>query len=84
MPVRSSSAMPMAIGVECKGESYGLLIDEIGEVLSLTRDSYEPNPVNLDAALAAVSLGVHRLEGSVLVVLDVDRVLDLGQKRAAA
>ncbi len=26
---------PMAIGVEWRGESYGLLIDEIGEVLTL-------------------------------------------------
>ena len=27
---------PMAVGVEYRGKSYGLLIDEIGEVLNLT------------------------------------------------
>ena len=44
----------MAIGVERRGESYGLLIDEIGEVLKLPAASREDNPVNLDARLARV------------------------------
>ena len=43
----------MAIGVEWQGESYGLLIDEIGEVLKLPAASREDDPVNLDARLAA-------------------------------
>ncbi len=74
----------MAIGVECKGESYGLLIDEIGEVLRLPASSREVNPVNLDARLARVSAGVHRLDGRLLVVLDIDRVLEIGTSAQAA
>jgi purine-binding chemotaxis protein CheW len=74
----------MAIGVECKGESYGLLIDAIGEVLKLPSNGREDNPVNLDPGLARISAGVHRLEGRLLVVLDVDRVLDIAPRAAAA
>src|SRR5499427_1445729 len=37
----------MAVGIESKGESYGLLIDAIGEVLKLPAASREDNPVNL-------------------------------------
>jgi purine-binding chemotaxis protein CheW len=74
----------LAVGIECKGESYGLLIDAIGEVLKLSAGSREDNPVNLDAGLARVSAGVHRLEGRLLVVLDVDRVLDIGIRAEAA
>jgi purine-binding chemotaxis protein CheW len=74
----------MAVGIESKGESYGLLIDAIGEVLKLPAASREDNPVNLDARLARVSAGVHRLESSLLVVLDVDRVLDVGAYADAA
>lgn len=74
----------MAIGIESKGESYGLLIDAIGEVLKLPAASHEGNPVNLDARLARVAAGVHRLDGSLLVVLDVDRVLDIGAHAEAA
>ena len=75
---------PMAVGVEYRNESYGLLIDEIGEVLSLPTAGRETNPVNLDVSLARVSAGVHRLEGRLLVVLDVDRVLDIATSVQAA
>jgi len=74
----------MAVGIESKGESYGLLIDSVGEVLKLPMASCEENPVNLDARLARVSAGVHRLDGSLLVVLDVDRVLEVGAHADAA
>ena len=74
----------MAIGIEYKGESYGLLIDVIGEVLNLPSCGREGNPVNLEPQLARVSAGVHRLEDRLLVVLDIDRVLDLGQQAEAA
>jgi purine-binding chemotaxis protein CheW len=74
----------MAIGIEFRGESYGLLIDAIGEVLSLPAGGAEGNPVNLEARLARVSAGVHRLEDRLMVVLDVDRVLDVGQQAEAA
>ena len=74
----------MAVGIEFKGESYGLLIDEIGEVMKLPTGSREENPINLDPHLARVSAGVHRLDGRLLVVLDVDRVLDLGSQLEAA
>src|ERR1700754_2057067 len=34
--VHDDSRLPtMAVGIECRGESYGLLIDEIGEVMRL-------------------------------------------------
>jgi purine-binding chemotaxis protein CheW len=74
----------MAIGVESRGESYGLLIDSIGEVLKLDEDAREANPLNLDAALARVSAGIFRLDGQLLVLLDVDRVLDIASRAHAA
>ena len=74
----------MAVGVEWKGDSYGLLIDAIGEVLKLQTSDREDNPVNLDPGLARVSAGVHRLDGKLLVVLDVDRVLDIAPRSEAA
>ena len=77
MAPRSDGRPPMAVGIELKGESYGLLIDAVGEVMKLANGTREANPVNLDARLAQVSAGVHRLEGQLMVILDVDRVLDM-------
>jgi purine-binding chemotaxis protein CheW len=81
---REDGRAPMAIGIEAKGESFGLLVDAVGEVLKLPVAEREPNPINLDRKLAAVSAGVYRLDGQLLVVLDIDRVLDLRAKAAAA
>ncbi|MGA8614240.1 MAG: chemotaxis protein CheW [Xanthobacteraceae bacterium] len=84
LPVREGDAAPMAIGIESRSESFGLLVDALGEVLRLSDGDIEANPVNLDRKLAGVSAGVHRLDGQLLVVLDVDRVLDAGTEAAAA
>jgi purine-binding chemotaxis protein CheW len=81
---RNDGDAAMAIGVESRGESYGLLIDSVGEVLKLDAAAREPNPVNLDQRLERVSAGIHRLDGQLLIVVDVDRVLDLGTKDLAA
>jgi purine-binding chemotaxis protein CheW len=74
----------MAIGIEHRGEAYGLLIDGIGEVIRLPTASREDNPVNLDHRLARVAAGMHRLEGRLLVVLDIERVLEIGPAARAA
>jgi purine-binding chemotaxis protein CheW len=81
---RENGQQSMAIGVESRGESYGLLIDGVGEVLKLDNQSWEPNPSNLDARLASVSTGIYRLDSQLLMVLDVDRVLDITVKAGAA
>jgi purine-binding chemotaxis protein CheW len=74
----------LAVGIEHNGESYGLLIDKVGEVLKLPAGSFEDNPINFDRTLARVSAGVHRLDGKLMVVLDLDRVLQLGVAAEAA
>ncbi|MBN8982842.1 MAG: chemotaxis protein CheW [Rhizobiales bacterium] len=78
------SAELMAIGVDLRGESYGLVIDSIGEVLKLSDENCEVNPVNLDPRMARMAGGVHRLDGQLMVVLDVDRVLEIGADKLAA
>jgi purine-binding chemotaxis protein CheW len=74
----------MAIGIELKGESYGLLVDAVGEVMQLAAGDCEAKPANLDPRLGRVAAGVYRLEGQLLIVLDVDRVLDIGGGAVAA
>src|SRR4051795_146005 len=84
LPPRTDDKPSMAVGIELKGESYGLLIDTVGEVMKLGEGTLEPNPVNLDARLACVSGGVHRLDGQLMVILDVDHVLNTATEAMAA
>jgi purine-binding chemotaxis protein CheW len=84
LPKNDSGRPPMAVGVDLRGESYGLLIDSVGEVLKLADDSREVNPVNLDPRMAKMADGIHRLDGQLMVVLDVDRVLEIVPDMLAA
>ena len=73
----------IAVGIEHNSESYGLIIDDVGEVLKLDKKNFESNPTNLDPKWAQVSAGIFRLEKELLVVLDVNKVLDILQSQAA-
>ena len=42
--------------------------------MRLPDDGREENPVNLDPRMAKLAGGVHRLDGQLMVVLDIDRV----------
>ena len=74
----------MAVGLEYQGEAYGLLVDEVGEVLKLDSDEMQPNPVHMDRRWVSLSQGVHQLQGKLMIVLDVDAVLAFATEREAA
>lgn len=75
----------MSIVVESDGEPYSLLIDSVGDVMSFTNDDFERNPVTLDACWQEVSEGIFRMDGELMVILDVKKLLnfDVGQATAA-
>lgn len=79
-----SDGRNMAVGLEHKGESYGLLVDEVGEVMKLSADTHEANPVHMDPRWVKLSHGVHRLDEKLLIILDVDAVLSLETQSQAA
>ncbi|WP_299443718.1 chemotaxis protein CheW [uncultured Rhodospira sp.] len=65
----------MCVTIEQGNELYSMMVDSVGNVHSLSLDSIEPNPSTLDPRWRAVSLGVVRLEGELMVVMDVDAFL---------
>ena len=66
----------MAVTVEHHNELYTLLVDSVGDVIPLSKKDYEGNPGTLDPVWREFAGGVYRLEGQLMVVLDVDRLLD--------
>jgi purine-binding chemotaxis protein CheW len=84
LPPRSDGGTPVAVSIEERGELYGLMVDRVGDVLRLRPSTYDANPVNLDQRWTKVCAGVHRLDHGLMVVLDVDKILDLSQFGVAA
>ncbi|MEJ0062859.1 MAG: chemotaxis protein CheW [Alphaproteobacteria bacterium] len=76
LPQLDAKLERMSIVVDHHGELYSLLIDQVGEVMSLSNADFEPNPPTLDKRWREVALGIYRLQQSLLVVLDVARLLD--------
>jgi len=76
LPAVGDAQERMSIVVEQSGELYSLLVDEVGEVLSLDSAGFQRNPPTLDARFREYSNGIFRLKDRLLVVLDVDGLLD--------
>lgn len=83
LPARAAGLPSMSIVVDQGGELYSLAVDSVGEVLSLPVESFERNPPTLDPEWREVSGGIYRLEGKLMVVLDVARLLDIRRAEAA-
>ncbi|MBK1668269.1 chemotaxis protein CheW [Rhodovibrio sodomensis] len=84
LPQANGAAERMSIVVEQSGELYSLMVDEVGEVLSLDPKGFQRNPPTLDARFREYSNGIFRLKERLLVVLDVDGLLDYeGTSKAA-
>ncbi len=82
LPPRGKDEQCMYVVVEQGSELYSLMIDSVGEVLSLPVNQFEAPPPTLDERWREVAAGICRLDSNLLVVLDVESLL--GNKRAAA
>jgi purine-binding chemotaxis protein CheW len=80
---RDQGSVAMNVVVDRAGELYSLIVDSVGEVLSLPAEQFERNPSTLEATWREVSVGVYRLENGLMVVLDVNRLLDIKRAEAA-
>lgn len=66
----------MAIGIERRGELFGLAVDEMGDVLTSVPAEREPAPMNLDRRWREIVTGVHRSDTHLVLIVAVDRLFD--------
>jgi purine-binding chemotaxis protein CheW len=60
--------------LESEGGCFGLLVDSVGEVLTVFPADYEPNPSILDSRHSALLAGAYKLKDRLLVMLDPERL----------
>jgi purine-binding chemotaxis protein CheW len=65
----------MSAVVEHGHELYSLMLDGVGEVLSLKDSDFEKNPATLDRVWLEISRGIFQLENELMVVIDVPQML---------
>jgi purine-binding chemotaxis protein CheW len=76
LPPQEPGQKKMSVVAEQSGELYALLVDQVSEVMSLDANLFERNPPTLERNWALFSNGIYRLDGRLLVILDVARLLD--------
>ena len=79
LPAAPADQPRMSVVAEQGGELYALLVDQVAEVMSLKASSFERNPPTLPPPWAQFSSGIYRLDGALLVVLDVGKLLALNE-----
>lgn len=77
LPDRASDAEPTNVVVRDGESAVALLVDEIGDVLEVDEETFEPTPETLDTAVRELITGVYKLDGRLLHVLDTDRAVVL-------
>ncbi|HEV7267097.1 MAG TPA: chemotaxis protein CheW [Falsiroseomonas sp.] len=81
LSARPDGTKPMSVVVEQGGELYAMLADAVGDVVPLSPEDRAANPPTLDPVWRDVSRGVHRRDGQLLILLDVERLLAIGGGR---
>jgi purine-binding chemotaxis protein CheW len=82
LPPRDAGALPMNVIVRSRGEVVSLLVDDIGDVITVdtsprTGLELEPAPANVPSVVQDVVHGVLALPEAILLVLDADRAADV-------
>ncbi len=77
LPPRPADHHAMNVVIRTADGAVSLMVDEIGDVIETGEDTFEPPPDTLTGTARHLVLGVHKLPGALLHVLDVDRVLTL-------
>jgi len=74
LQARPDSDLPSNVVARSEDGSVSLLVDEIGDVVEVNEETFEPPPETLHGTIRDVLTGVHKLEGRLMHVLDADRV----------
>lgn len=74
---RAPGMMPVCLIVRADQGTVCLLADEVGNVLEVEDETFEPVPETLSPRLRSLILGVHKLEGRLMHVLDTERACEI-------
>lgn len=69
------AAPSMNVVIRTADDTISLQVHEIGDVLVVDADQFEPPPATLQGAAKALIRGVYKLESGLLMALDTDAVL---------
>jgi purine-binding chemotaxis protein CheW len=76
LPPRTTTGPHMNVIVRTNDEPVSLLVDHIGEVITLTPDTFEPPPDTLHGPARHLITGTAKLHNQLMLALDTNRAVD--------
>lgn len=83
LPDRPEETHPMNVVIRSADGAVSLLVDEIGDVVEVTEESFERPPETLHGKVREVILGVHKLERHLMHVLNTEKACETSDQAAS-
>lgn len=84
LPERPGKSAPMNVVVRSAEGAVSLLVDEIGDVVETDEESFEMPPDTLSGMARQMIRGVYKLKDRLLLVLALEKALDISGGRDRA
>lgn len=75
LPPRAEGARPMNVVVRTETGVVSLFVDEIGDVVDVKEEDFEKPPETVSSADGCLILGVYKMKGRLLHVLDTEKAV---------
>jgi purine-binding chemotaxis protein CheW len=77
MEDRPADQLPLNVIVQTDDGAVSLLVDEIGDVLQVPEQAFEPPPETLKGTARELIRGAYKLQDRLLLILDPDRTVNV-------
>lgn len=74
---RAADQLPMNVVVRTDDGAVSLLVDEIGDVVEVSEESFEQPPETIDGVARELIRGVYKLRERLLLILDTEKTVNL-------
>ena len=81
---RPEETIPMNVVIRSADGAVSLLVDDIGDVVEVSEDSFERPPETLQGKVREVILGVHKLEKQLMHVLNTTKACETAESSEAS
>lgn len=77
LKARENGELPVNVVVRSADGAVSLMVDEIGDVVEVEDSTFEAPPETLQGEIRAMILGVHKLQGRLMHVLDTEKACQI-------
>lgn len=77
LPPRSEDSNFMNVIINAHDSAVSLLVDEVGDVIEVNENNFEPPPHHMQSSLKSLLHGVYKLEQGILLILNTEKTVDI-------